>query len=126
LLTPDATAAGLLGLVGLAGAAGCGALLSKAGRRRRWRALAIAAALPAVLFAVSLGIKIYTDKAFQHAVVLAQKVYVRSGPGDDNASIFEIHEGLKVEVHHRRGGWAQISLPNGFNGWIPEASFELI
>jgi hypothetical protein len=33
--------------------------------------------------------------------------------------LFTVHEGLKAEIRADRGGWLQVSLPNGWNGWIP-------
>jgi hypothetical protein len=54
------------------------------------------------------------------AVVLAPVVEVLAGPGQNNATLFTVHEGLTVEV---RGGtsaeWLQVSLPNGLSGWLP-------
>lgn len=53
------------------------------------------------------------------AVVLAPSVEVRAGPGDNNAILFTVHEGLSLEVRSERQDWIQVSLPNGLNGWVP-------
>ena len=53
------------------------------------------------------------------AVVLAPSVEVRAGPGENNAVLFIVHEGLALEIRAERQEWIQVSLPNGLNGWVP-------
>jgi tetratricopeptide (TPR) repeat protein len=53
------------------------------------------------------------------AVVLSPSVEVRAGPGENNAVLFTVHEGLSLEVRSERQDWIQVSLPNGLNGWVP-------
>ena len=61
------------------------------------------------------------------AVVLQPSVEVLAGPGLNNATLFTVHEGLSVQVRSEdRGGWTQVSLPNGLNGWIPSATIEIV
>ncbi|MBZ5640730.1 MAG: tetratricopeptide repeat protein [Acidobacteriia bacterium] len=56
----------------------------------------------------------------QMAVVLKPSAEVRAGPGESNAVLFTVHEGLTIEVRSERQDWVQVSLPNGLNGWVPE------
>ena len=60
------------------------------------------------------------------AVVLEDTVEVLAGPGANNATLFTVHEGLTLEVRSQRPEWLQVSLPNGFNGWIPATAVELV
>jgi SH3-like domain-containing protein len=60
------------------------------------------------------------------AVVLAPSVEVLAGPGENNASLFTVHEGLTMTVRSERPDWVQVSLPNGLNGWIPRAALGLV
>ena len=76
--------------------------------------------------AVSLGVHIHTLQTRQFAVILSDAVDVRSGPGQNQTVLFTVHEGLKAEVRADRGDWLQVSLPNGWNGWIPKASAGII
>jgi len=73
-----------------------------------------------LVFAGSLSWKIYERDFRKNGVVIEQRVDVRSGPGTENITIFTIHEGIKVRVHESNNGWYQISLPNGWNGWLPQ------
>ena len=72
-----------------------------------------------VVFGCSLAWKIYQRDSQKSGIVIEQKVDVRSGPGPQNIAVFTIHEGIRVRVHRSAGGWYQISLPNGWNGWLP-------
>lgn len=77
-------------------------------------------------FASSLSWKIYDQDFRKKGIVVEQKADVRSGPGIENISVFTIHEGLKVRVHESHNGWYQISLPNGWSGWLQQASLRLL
>lgn len=62
--------------------------------------------------------RIYWQETLHEAVILVEKADVLSGPGSDNPTLFSIHEGLKVRIENRIPEWAQISLENGWNGWV--------
>jgi tetratricopeptide (TPR) repeat protein len=96
-------------------------------RSRRLSVWGLAAiALPLVLVSGILLVKIYRDQTMVHAVILDERVDVRSGPGDDNTALFTIHEGLKVRLRNEQGSWSQISLESGLNGWVPRSVFGKI
>jgi len=52
------------------------------------------------------------------AIVLAEAAEVRAGPGENNAGLVQVHEGLAVRVRQRRESWVQVELPDGLNGWV--------
>lgn len=45
-------------------------------------------------------------------------VNVRSGPGSDNATLTVATTGSRLPVVGTQGGWTQVALPDGGNGWI--------
>jgi hypothetical protein len=59
-----------------------------------------------------------------HAIVMVERMDVRSGPAEDNTVLFTVHEGTRLEVRNRLDGWYQVSLPNALSGWIPETGVE--
>ncbi len=63
-------------------------------------------------------IQIYRQISSREAIVLSPEVAVTSGPGDENSTLFEVHEGLKVRIRNEVEGWMQVSLENGWSGWI--------
>jgi SH3-like domain-containing protein len=60
------------------------------------------------------------------AVVQEEVVEVLAGPGQNNAALFTVHEGLTLQVRSERQDWIQVSLPNGLNGWIDRRAVELV
>ena len=79
-----------------------------------------------LIFASSLFWKMYDGKYRKEGIVIEQKVDVRSGPGQENITVFTIHEGIKIRIHESSNGWQQISLPNGWSGWIPQQDLAIL
>lgn len=79
-----------------------------------------------LLFVLSAGIKIHHMEYSSFGIVLLEKVDVLSGPGETNAILFPMHEGLKVKIRDEREEWCQISLPNGLNGWVKRETIGYI
>ena len=82
-------------------------------------------ALVAALFATALVYQMQ-QAAEGVAIVMADRVDVRSGPGDENTVLFTVHEGTRMEVRNRMEHWTQVSLPNGLSGWVPAESVEKV
>ena len=75
-----------------------------------------------LLTACSAAWKIYERTYRRQGVVAAQVVEVRSGPGKDYLTVATVHEGIQVRVRGEGAEWYQISLPNGWSGWLPKSS----
>jgi tetratricopeptide (TPR) repeat protein len=60
------------------------------------------------------------------AIVLVDKIDVRSGPGEENTILFTVHEGTRVDLRSRLDLWVQVGLPNGLTGWVPATSVEKV
>jgi tetratricopeptide (TPR) repeat protein len=79
----------------------------------------------AVLIVIALLVAASSYSTYQRlegqrvGVVLQDVVEVLAGPGENNPTLFTIHEGLTLEIRTDRGDWVQVSLPNGLNGWVP-------
>lgn len=94
--------------------------------RLAWFSAALVGAGLFLIFTSSNAIRIYQTLHQREAIVLVEKVDVLSGPGRDNSTLFSIHEGLKVQVRNQLGDWVQISLENGWNGWMRMEDVGLI
>jgi len=66
---------------------------------------------------LSFAVKIITDAKFQPAVVTAREIGVKSARGEDNVTLFQLHEGAIVTVIDRENDWVQIELNDGKKGW---------
>lgn len=96
--------------------------------KRRSRVVKAALVTCLVLF-IFLGSSLRSGlKAEQKtlAVVLANEVEAKSGPGDDYVSLFTVHQGLECEVAEQRGEWYLISLANGSKAWVPVKTLGLV
>ena len=76
-------------------------------------------------FAVG-GFRYQQDFLEDRAVVVAEEVDVRSGPGNGYNLAFRVHEGLPVRVAEDRGDWLRIDLGGELVGWVPAATLEAI
>ena len=103
--------------------------VSRQGRTARLRmiaryGLAVAAAL-VVLSVVGLIASRSAGDAQDHAVVVADQVSLRSGPGDHYIVELALHSGAEVRVLETRQGWLRVALPGGeVQGWAPEGAVE--
>jgi tetratricopeptide (TPR) repeat protein len=79
-----------------------------------------------IVLGCSWSWRIYQKNHTKEGILVEQKVDALSGPGIQNMTLFTIHEGIKVRVHDSTNGWYQISLPNGWNGWLPQRSLRLL
>ena len=108
----------------------CGLLAWGLATAGRWNARYgwLLAAL--VLVLVLIGASWYTS--FQRlegrsmAVVVQRVVEVLAGPGQNNATLATVHEGLDVEVWGEREEWIQVRMPNGVSGWVPRGAVEVV
>jgi tetratricopeptide (TPR) repeat protein len=92
-----------------------------------WAATAgLAVALLLLLVAGSLTWKIYQKEHDREGVIVEQKVDIRSGPGPENITVVTVHEGVMVHVRAESNGWYQISLPNGWTGWLPGNAIRIL
>jgi tetratricopeptide (TPR) repeat protein len=91
---------------------------------RRRRGAALLGALGAILLALALSsggwmvLRAGSLEAHDEAIVLAPKLDVFSGPGNENTLLASVHEGTKVRIHARRDFWVQVTLPDGRAGWL--------
>jgi tetratricopeptide (TPR) repeat protein len=58
----------------------------------------------------------------RQAVVLEPAAEILTGPGENNATLATVHEGLLLSILAERQEWMQVGLPNGYNGWIARSA----
>jgi uncharacterized protein YgiM (DUF1202 family) len=110
--------------------AGLALAVAQAARKERPRKLSLYAAaalmVPVLLCGGDLALKSYLDATRSYGVVMEREVNVLSGAGEENPTLFTVHEGLKVRLRSRAGEWAQVSLDNGLVGWLPSPAVKEI
>jgi len=56
------------------------------------------------------------------AVVIVSEVSVHSGPDATFPVLFQIHDGLTLQVRAQREDWSQVTLGGEWNGWVPSTT----
>jgi len=79
-----------------------------------------------IIFSIFLASKIHNENFAREAIVISEKVNVRSGPKDDYLLQFTLHEGTKVRIVEERQLWYEIDLSKDLRGWLPKDSVEII
>jgi tetratricopeptide (TPR) repeat protein len=59
-------------------------------------------------------------------LVQVTEMTVRSGPGEDYATLFALHAGAVVECRAERSGWRRIAFAGGTEGWVPSGDVAVI
>jgi len=65
-------------------------------------------------------------KRTDEAIVSAAVSSVKSSPASTSVDLFVLHEGTKVKVLETVGGWCNIQLSDGRQGWIKEGEKKTI
>jgi hypothetical protein len=80
-----------------------------------------------LLVIMSLGTRTYTESLEPSGVVVAPVVTLRSEPGDEFNTDFEIVAGSSVELIEQQGEWIHLSGPGDtYRGWVPAGTVETI
>jgi len=86
----------------------------------------LAAAALMLLIGSSLAWKLYEQSYRKEGIIVEQKVDVRSGPSLEYVIVFTVHEGTMVRIRGTAGEWHQVSLPNGWSGWMQNYSLRIL
>ncbi|MBN2345038.1 MAG: SH3 domain-containing protein [Candidatus Aminicenantes bacterium] len=118
-----------LGVLLLAAVLVLNACLFRLLTRGRNKALAYALAfslLAAAVLGAYLRVRTAALGRSEVAVVVAADARLRSGPGEDNTVLFQVHPGLEVRVIDRLGDWIQVTASERIAGWIEIKKLVLI
>lgn len=101
------------------------------GRPAGWRRNLVRAAYAAAVVSAVLGATLLARETGlgspEEAVVMAAEARVLSAPSEEGGlTVFTVHEGTKVRIDRRAGGWAEIVLADGKVGWLPLATLEVV
>ncbi|MCL6582127.1 MAG: tetratricopeptide repeat protein [bacterium] len=86
-------------------------------------------AIFATIFILAAGVlfyRIWELEVAQIGVITAKVVEVKSGPEENLATLFSLHEGTTFSIQQQRGDWLQIAIKNGLNGWVQSKDIQKI
>lgn len=66
------------------------------------------------------------QSSVQSAIVMQQTVKIKNKPNRTASNLFEVHEGLKVDIIDSVDDWHQVKLSDGTEGWMSKKSIKLL
>ncbi len=79
-----------------------------------------------LLSSTALVAQIYESETRVEAILLPDKIDIKSAPDESATDVFTLHTGVKVEVKDRSLGWTKIRLADGKIGWLPDDAIARI
>lgn len=70
----------------------------------------------------ALGILKSIDSGIARGTIVSEKISAQSAPGEGQASLFDLYEGLEVKIRSASGDWLQVTYPGALTGWLPKSS----
>jgi hypothetical protein len=101
-------------------------LVKNASWRAAARMLSIMAGILLMLSSAMAWNRHRSISMHEEAIVMAQRVDVRSEPTERGAVLFVIHRGTKVRVMQELEGRIEVRLANGSQGWMQADQVERI
>lgn len=69
----------------------------------------------------------YNATNSNHAIVVAEAVFVKSSPSESSMNLFEIHSGTRLTLlDTSMKEWCEVKYEDGKEGWIEKKSIEII
>ena len=79
-----------------------------------------------VIFSGLFSIRVFENESTVEAIVLSEKVDIKSAPVDVGTDVFSLHQGVKVQIKEHSGEWVKIRLADGKIGWMKHTHLEQI
>jgi tetratricopeptide (TPR) repeat protein len=80
----------------------------------------------ALIFTMTAFYNAYDSAYLRYAVVLPEKISVRSGFSEDSTELFALHAGTKVRVEKEKGEFLRIYYAEGKIGWVKKSEAGVI
>jgi tetratricopeptide (TPR) repeat protein len=74
----------------------------------------------------SVGAKLYYQKSYLIGVAMAEQIEIKSGQGNDNITLFQLHKGALVRILGEENGWYKIQLSDKKSGWAPQKTISKV
>jgi tetratricopeptide (TPR) repeat protein len=82
--------------------------------------------LAGLLISAHVALVLREKAGIERGVLQRAEVQVKSGPGEDYATLFQLHAGTVVRVDGERAGWRRVRLPHGPSGWVDGPAVAVI
>jgi tetratricopeptide (TPR) repeat protein len=94
--------------------------------RKRWIRMLVMAFVLFGFVTLSLAVRIYDLEFRERAVAVGAEIIARNGPGEPFTEVYKQQPGYEMVVKRHQSGWAEVVLANGYTGWVPDSSIEIL
>jgi tetratricopeptide (TPR) repeat protein len=94
--------------------------------KRTSRVFAGVAGMLIFILTATAAVQYHEDRFVKKAVILSEKVVVRSGWSEDATELFALHAGTRVRVEQEERGYYRIYFSKGKIGWIKQEAAKII
>jgi len=88
--------------------------------------IGILALISGLLFVFISNRQVHYFNDHHQAIIFSGSVNVRSGPADQAATLFVLHDGTKIDILDTNNSWIKVQLANGNEGWIQQSDVKEI
>ncbi len=94
-------------------------------RSKRGYFIGSCVALFVAITAISMAFKTYHQaEKKRNAIIFAATTDIKSGPRMSEQTVFQLHEGTKVQILAQEEEWSRIAIADGKDGWLPTADIK--
>jgi len=90
------------------------------------RAVIVICGISLLLFGTVFAARVYETETKVEAIVLVDKVDIKSAPDAAGTDVFTLHSGVKVRIEDKSLDWVKIRLADGKVGWMQETGLAVI
>jgi len=74
----------------------------------------------------SVGAKLYSQENYLTGIAMAEQIEIKSGQGNSNVTLFQLHKGAIVRILGEENGWYKIQLSDQKSGWAPKETISKV
>ena len=101
-------------------------LLDTERHRKKYGFITGLTALPFSMFLFLLAQTAASVMRTPYGIVISHETALKNAPDPNATTVYNLHEGLKIEILDIIGTMTKVKLPNGEDGWLPTTDVEKI
>jgi tetratricopeptide (TPR) repeat protein len=74
----------------------------------------------------SVSVKSYYQNNYLTGVAMAERIEIKSGQGDNNVTLFQLHKGAIFRILAEENDWYKIELSDKKSGWAPKINIAKV
>ncbi len=79
-----------------------------------------------IVMIASVSVKLYYQNNYLTGVAMAERIEIKSGQGDNNITLFQLHKGAIFRILEEENDWYKIELSDKKSGWAPKVNITKV